>query len=250
MEEALRRLPGMKPLEPSDWLRVDDAFAGQMARRDALLIECPEAVLQLDAAARPAADELLKAILTDLRGRADYQFDGARVKRPDSVEISLSGDPLFVIGRLCQADFCILEKRGAEHVLTGAVLCFPASWTLSEKFMRPLTAIHDPVPEYSEDIARRVQRLFDAVRVGRPMWRANALFYSDPELHQPRRMSDRRVKPEGAAPYIRSERQSILRLPKTEAVIFSIHTYVLAQEDLSPAQTKALDESPLIHAGR
>jgi len=33
----------------------------------------------------------------------------------------------------------------------------------------------------------------------------------------------------GSAPYLRSERQSILRLPDTGAVVFSIHTYVVAR---------------------
>jgi hypothetical protein len=30
-------------------------------------------------------------------------------------------------------------------------------------------------------------------------------------------------------PYLRSERQCVLRLPKTRACVFSIHTYVLAR---------------------
>ena len=33
-------------------------------------------------------------------------------------------------------------------------MCFPAGWRLAEKAMRPLTAIHDPVPDYDADIAR------------------------------------------------------------------------------------------------
>ena len=132
-----------------------------------------------------------------------------------------------------QEDLCILQKCGDEHVLTGAVLCFPASWTLSEKFMRPLIGIHDPVAEYDARLATRVQRLFDGVQVGRPLWRFNALWYSDPALHQPRSSSARREAhsaEEGA--YLRSERQCILRLPRTNAVIFSIHSFVLKRADV------------------
>jgi hypothetical protein len=29
------RLPGLQPVAEGDWLRVDDAYAGQMAYRDA-----------------------------------------------------------------------------------------------------------------------------------------------------------------------------------------------------------------------
>ena len=59
--------------------------------------------------------------------------------------------------------------------------------------------------------------------------RMNQLWYADPELHQPRsEMTPRAIKdgPDGAG-YYRSERQCILRLPRTRAVVFTIHTYVL-----------------------
>ena len=35
---------------------------------------------------------------------------------------------------------------------------------------------------------------------------------------------------EGAGPYIRSERQTLCRLPKTGAVVFGIHTFVLRNQ--------------------
>ena len=37
----------------------------------------------------------------------------------------------------------------------------------------------------------------------------------------------------GEAPFLRSERQCILRLPQSGAVVFSIHTYVLARADVA-----------------
>ena len=64
-------------------------------------------------------------------------------------------DPLRTLGQIVQEDICLLQKRGDEHVLTGAVLCFPASWRLADKAGRPLIGIHDTVPEYDSDIARR-----------------------------------------------------------------------------------------------
>ena len=106
-------------------------------------------------------------------------------------------------------------------------MTFPASWRLAEKIGQPLTAIHDPVSEYTPDIARRVQRLFDGVQVGRPLWRYNQLWYHDPALFQPRSSMEPRSKPDSAARYFRTERQCVVRLPKTRAVVFSIHTWVL-----------------------
>lgn len=135
--------------------------------------------------------------------------------------------PLVTLSRLIQEDICILEKRGGEHVLTAALLCFPASWTLAEKIGKPLTRIHDPVPEYAAQIAVRVQRMFDGVRVGLPMWRANLLGYDDPALYQPQTEGAPRPVGNEVSVYERSERQTVLRLPKTGAVVFAIHTAVV-----------------------
>jgi hypothetical protein len=141
---------------------------------------------------------------------------------------------MATLGHLVQEDLCLMEKRGEEHHLTAAVLCFPASWRLSEKIGRPLTDIHVPVPEYDEGIAKRVQRLFDGVQVGRPLWRFNALRYAEPDLFQPRA----RREPDGAQarglPYLRSERQCVLRLPDTAACVFSIHTFVVRAAGSGP----------------
>ncbi|MDX5401988.1 MAG: DUF3445 domain-containing protein [Rhodobacterales bacterium] len=224
-----RPLPGIAPMDPADWVIVDDAYAGQMEERRKLLAERRDKVLALDPQARPAAQELLNAVLADLAARADHVVTEGQVQRPDGVTVTLDrDDPMGTLGHLVQQDLCIMERRGDEHVLTAAVLCFPASWTLEEKFMRPLTGIHVPVDSYDDSMARRVQRLFDGVQVGRPLWRFNALWYADPTLHQPRREADRRPE-RGAedARYLRTERQSLLRLPQTGAVVFGIHTSVL-----------------------
>ncbi|TMV44130.1 DUF3445 domain-containing protein, partial [Thioclava sp. BHET1] len=184
-----RRLPGIQPVEPGDWLRVDDAYAGQMAERIRLLGTRPGDVHALSPAALPAAQELLERILTEIETIPGFAREGDLVRRPDGGAVVIDrAAPLMTLGHLVQEDLCLLEKpEGAEeHVLTGAVVCFPARWTLAEKFMRPLIAIHRPVPSYDADIARRVQRLFDGVQAGRGLWRANSLLYSDPSLFSPR----------------------------------------------------------------
>jgi len=224
---APRSLPGIQPMQLEEWLIFDEAFAGQMGARDRLLSEARADVLAMDEMARPAAQELLDLVL----GLA-YKGAGGQVTRGDGVRVDIDrDDPLGTLGRLVQEDLCILQKIDDEHVLTGAVLCFPASWMLSEKFMAPLIGIHEPVAGYDAGIAARVQRLFDGVQPGRPLWRFNALWYDDPNLHQPRSANARRDEGEaGEAPYLRSERQCILRLPESLAVVFSIHTFVLPRD--------------------
>ena len=240
-EPRHRRLPGIQPLDPGDWLRVDDAFAGQMALRDRLIARTPGAVHALEPGAEPAAAELLALVLEHLGRDGRYQLGPRSVRRPDGVEVALDARrPLLTLGRLVQADLCLMEARGPEHVLTGAILCFPAGWSLDEKLGRPLTRIHGPVVDYDPGLAARVQRLFDGIQPGRPLWRANVLAYGDPALFAPRREAAPRPKPGGRADYIRSERQCLLRLPGTQAVVFSIHTAVVRRGALTPAQAAAL----------
>ncbi|WP_416368250.1 heme-dependent oxidative N-demethylase family protein [Tritonibacter mobilis] len=228
-----RPLPGIEPLAPEDWLRFDEGFAPQMQERTRLLRDHADAVLAMAPEAEPAAQELLDHVLAARYG-AGRQVQ--RITRPDGIEVALNrAAPMETLGHIAQQDFCILEKPegSTEHILTAAVLCFPASWTLSEKVMKPLLAIHAPVQDYDSGIARRVQRLFDGVQAGRPLWRFNALWYADPSLYQPRLEQDPRPTstPETRA-YLRSELQSIYRLPQTRAVVFSIHTQVLARADV------------------
>lgn len=245
LDPRLARLPGTLPLDPSDWLRRDEAYAGQMALRDLLIATRTPEVHALLPQARAAADELYQTVLARL-APLGFGLGPTSIRRPDGVEVALDPtQPLATLGRLVQEDLCLMEEGGphgypGEHVLTGAILCFPASWTLSEKIGRPLVRIHAPVPPYDDDIARRVQRLFDGIRPDRPLWRMNANPYMSPDLFHPRREADPRPKPRGPAPYLRSERQCLLRLPDTGAVVFSIHTYVVAMESLPEAARPGL----------
>lgn len=244
-----RRLPGILPVVGTDWLRVDEAFAGQIAHRSALIADRPTLVHAMDEAALPAAVELLDRVLRDLPGLG-YKVGLCEVVRPDDMTVSLDrAAPLMTLGHLCQNDFCLMEKRGSEHVLTGAILCFPASWTLAEKMLRPLTGIHGNVPVYDDSVAPRVQRLFDAIRPEQPLWRANALHYEDAELFHPRSEKEPRRKPQGLGGFIRSERQCFVKLPVSGAVVFSIHTYLIRDDSLTPDQATALREFPIHRAG-
>lgn len=229
---APERLPGIQPLPLAEWLAFDEAFAAQMAERARLVERARKRVIYLSDGARPAALELLDHVL-------QARYGGARdgqVTRPDGVEVAIDRDDVMgTLSRLVQQDLCLLERPegAAEHVLTGAVLCFPASWTLAQKAGKPLLAIHKPVRAYDAGLAARVQRLFDGVQVGRPLWRFNALWYADATLHQPRVEEDPRPTstPETQR-YLRSELQSLYRLPDSRAVVFGIHTRVLARRDV------------------
>ncbi|MGR3492405.1 MAG: heme-dependent oxidative N-demethylase family protein [Shimia sp.] len=219
-----RALPGVQPLAMGEWLWADDAYAPQMAERARLLRDHrPSVLARIDGTAAAEAElrDLVLAHAPFLTRRAPF------VRRPDGLSVTLTGDPLWDLGHLVQEDFVLLRKEGEEHVLAAALLCFPANWTLAQKLGKPLVRIHRPVGSYGTDVAKRVQRLFDGVKPGRPLWRSNHLRYANPALHQPElEGAGSHTDPNGG--YIRSERQSILRLPGSGYVVFSIHTTVVA----------------------
>ena len=238
-----RRLPGVMPVADDDWLRPDDAYAAQMALRDRLIAERQAAVHALLPGAAAAAAEVYDLVLARLAGVPGYRVGPVSVVRPDGVEVALdAGAPLVTLGRLVQEDLCLMQAEGAAYALTGAILCFPASWTLAQKIGRSLVRIHDGVAPYTDDIARRVQRMFEAIRPEQALWRMNYLTYDDFALHQPRLEGERRLPPQGHF-YVRCERQCFVRLPDSRAVVFSIHTYVVRAETLTEAELAALQEA-------
>ncbi len=236
MDPATARLPGVQPLAAEDgWLMRDDAFAGQMALRDRLVAERRGAVIAALPGSEGAVEALYVEVLYRLAADPGYKWGDGAVKRPDGVVVPLDpADRLGTLARLVQEDLCLMEPRGGEHVMTAAILCFPASWTLAEKIGRPLTGIHTPVAVYDAGMAARVQRLFDMVRPDRPLWRQNALVYADAALHQPRPEAAPRREKAAEGRYLRSEKQCLARLSSSDAVVFSIHTFVVPLSAIPP----------------
>lgn len=240
---ATRRLPGIQPVEGRDWLRVDEAYAGQMALRDRLIAGQPDIVHATLPQARPAAEELYATVLDWLRQEPGFTLSATHATRPDGVTVPLdTAQPLLTLGRLIQQDLCLMESNGIEYDLTAAILCFPASWTLAQKIGRPMTGIHQPVEIYDEALAARVHRLLSAIRPEQALWRMNFFTYDDFMLHHPRVEGDWRKQPTGKS-YVRCERQTLLRLPKTQAVLFAIHTIVVDANQLNPEDYAALREA-------
>lgn len=218
-------LPRMRPVAGS-WIKVDEAYCGQIAERRRLLDDQPSDVLA-PIHETPVAEALHRALRAAFHSHGSFDVSGETVSCPDGREGPLRiGTVLQDAAALCQEDLCVLQRGDAGYVLIAALLCFPASWTLREKLGRPLSAIHQPVDAYDAQIARRVDRLFDGVREGQPLWRANALAYEDPALFQPRPEADPRPVGGPTSRFLRSERQTILRL-SPDLVLFAIHTSVV-----------------------
>ncbi len=237
---AQERVPGMLPTTLQEWLCCDDAYDAQMALRDDLIATRRDAVIAMLPEARAAVKDCFNLLIPLIAAQPGFAISGSRIQRPDGTVVARDlNDPLGTLGRLVQEDLCILIPGAAGtagRVLGAAVLCFPSNWMLAEKLGRGVEAIHSPVPEYTADLSKRVNRLLDAVAVDRPLWRVNGMPTGTPELFLPK--SERIPHPTRPKQpkYFRSERQTLVRLPNTKAVVFSIHTTLVAHETYCAAR--------------
>ena len=227
---------GIKALDLQAWIEVDELFVDQLAERRRLLAERRAEVLAGLPESRAGQEELLALLLDHLTARFPdhYRRHGGRIKNRATGESfdleAWAGAPLELAGRLVQEDLCLMQRGEAGYRLVAAVLCFPAHWRLADKLGRPLQAIHDPVPGFGERLAAPVDRFFASIQVERPVWRVNWSLVDTPTLFLP---PEHRGRPRpiaaaraGEELWLRVERQTLRRLPRTGDVVFGIHTCV------------------------
>ena len=242
MSPVTKMMPGIQPLGSEPFFLLDDVFNKQMRYKDTLINKKRSKVYFNDLKDDSVVNELLSFVVSRTRENLAYKITKKMVRRPDGVVINLNkDDPLIAAARLVQEDLLILENTGGEHILRAAVLCFPASWMLSEKANKTLTNIHGPVRNYDNVIAPRIERMFSNLRPEIPIWRANYLFYKSHELHQPVSEKEEKGNPHKIqASYMRVERQTLLKLAVSKRIVFSIHTFVVPYVELSPEQRASL----------
>ncbi len=134
--------------------------------------------------------------------------------------------PLVAAGRLVQDDLCLMIHRDGAWHLDGGVLCFPTMWDLRDRLGLPTPKVHERVAHYDE-IEHRVDHFFDRLPPDRVVWRRNFSVKPYPHLHLPVVSSElpsaaRSIGHDGSPYWIRTERQTLRRLPGLPAIVFSI----------------------------
>ncbi|HET9089161.1 MAG TPA: DUF3445 domain-containing protein [Acidimicrobiales bacterium] len=229
---------GLRPLAPEHWLEVDANRDAELARKYELLARERSTVLALTGEGEDACTELLEEVTASLR----------RYHPGVVVELDEFEHPLVAASRLVQEDLCVLE-RDDEWRLVAACVCFPSRWNLAEKIGTSLDAIHSPVPGYDESLAAPTRKVFDRLEPDKSFWRLNWTLLDNADLFQP----GARVPGESAPEdwFFRVERQTIRRLARSRAVVFTIRTYVsalsslLGDEEFTENLLRALRGAPL-----
>lgn len=224
---------GTRAVAEVDWFVADEHRAHELALRRRLVDEAGEHVVAIEPGSEPACAEA--AALVDAWIAADRP--AWRAEAPGRAD----DPPLVRAGLAVQDDLCVMERDEHGWRFTAGVVCFPSYWRLADKIGRHQEAVHGPVPHYADDVADRVNRFFDRLPPGRIVGRRNWGFVAHPLLFIPGR--DELVQPESFALdhlWMRSERQTLRRLPDTGAVLFTIRA------QLAPAA--AIEQHPDVAA--
>ena len=217
-----RMAMGLRPLEMARWLEIDARRDEELALKSRLLREVPETVV----ATQPAGD----APSAELYGEVLAWLDAYGAPSRD-VAPGVQDHPVVAAARLVQEDLCVLVRDDLWR-LRAACVCFPSRWSLATKIGRGLDEIHAPVPGYRETLASATTGLFDRLSVDRPFWRLNWTVLDDPSLFQPE--PAREATGEDVTQWhFRVERQTIRRLRRTGAIVFTIRSYVSPVAELA-----------------
>ena len=237
-----RMAMGLVARSPDDLVEFDDRYPQDLAERRHLLATRHAYVFATTPGSEPARAETL-AHLADLLPRRHPSWftrtGGVIRNHLTSEEWSLTPDqdPLEVAGRLVQEDFCLIDTSGPAPVLAAAILCAPSRWRLSEKIGQPLADVHGAVPLYADRLSAPVDRFMRNIRAGKLAERLNWSVVDNGALFQQSGKHNTALNASITADnaparlFLRVERQALIRLPQTGAVLFAIrvHSYPLTR---------------------
>ena len=147
-------------------------------------------------------------------------------------------------------DVCLLTRREGEEVyrLAGAAVAFPTDWRPADKIGLPLVALHKPIHGYAAQLATGVDHFMAKLKPGAIYGRCNWFVSPTDALRwvgEPPERGFAHVTADNAGDtlYVRSERQTLRKLPETGAIVFTIGVYVAPLGSLSPGNIARLAEA-------
>jgi hypothetical protein len=225
-------------------------YRQQLAEKATILAEDPRYYCQTPPTSDAASWEALELLLPNMARHYPEHFalerDGTHWHWTNRLLATTStftwGDattlpyaPLDWLGRQVQEDLLLMDATVPGVPLIAGQLCFGAGWCLDEKLGQSFLAIHDPVPGFSAGrVGRSADLLMQRARAEAPTGRIGWSFVSDGTLNHAPRLSEQwragaatiDATNAGERCYLRLERQTFSRLPRTGTLLFTIHTYV------------------------
>lgn len=212
---------GLKPIAEADWFEGGEADPA--ARKGRLLAAHREVVWGECPGSRPAQDEVLALVEAAVGG-----------------PLAWGDSPPLLAAAMAVADDLVLMEKGEDGWAVSAIsLCAPSFFSVSDVLGRALGDIHQPVTGFSERFLSRVVRIFDGLRPDLILERRNWSlansgqgFMPDPA---PMRAQIADIDPSeaGRELFVRVERQTLRRLPRTGGALFTIRVWLHPLDDLA-----------------
>ncbi|KAL6903923.1 hypothetical protein GGI43DRAFT_306737 [Trichoderma evansii] len=254
----------LKADTPSELITVDTDYLNRVSLRRQIISQHGELVHACLPAGAEAVRELYQLLLQDyLPSRFPTMFQlqdqGRRFKNlvtGQTFPTAVPEDPaaaLRTIAETVEEDMFLLVGEPEGHRAVAFQCCFPSGFDPSSKVGKLLKEIHSPVPSYDK-IGPSMERFFSKIEVGKNVKRTNWGIQTDGDLfHYERHDGPANDAPKPAEAetdmskaYARVELQTLSRLPKTRAVLFSFKTYLyslreLREEGLGPQVADAIE---------
>ncbi|PKA41694.1 hypothetical protein CWR43_20265 [Rhizobium sullae] len=226
---------GLMPLDIGRWIEPDADLPRYLGEKQHLLEAHRDEIFVAEEDTETAQQECLDLLVNYLCEAypALYRRIGNLVevagKPVDVWEPSLP--PLLKAGSLIADDVVIMRRKDDGWHLVAGYVAFPSSWSLKEKFGRPMQAIHADVPGFGEGTrnATLITRIFDSLQTAQPVERMNWSVNATGDLFLPASKHSR--PPQAAAftlaeRFARVERQTLRKLPGSGDIVFTIRVYV------------------------
>ncbi|GAA5922917.1 hypothetical protein JCM3775_006185 [Rhodotorula graminis] len=170
-------------------------------------------------------------------------------------------NPMRVVGHLLQDDLAVMvEDENGEYRFQAGSICTAGFWRLKDKIGLTLDDIHfkGAVPNYADKYQKSMNRFFSNLREDKLVERNNYFFQVDEHLSWSEKTNGTEaifdhftkgpqadlvdkarevVHPTAATSasdvWFRTERQTLRRLPKTRAILFTVRTYLIPVTQLA-----------------
>lgn len=223
VDGAFRWRLGARPLDLHDWIELGpDAEGphGWIAQKDEVMAAHPSTAFAALPGIEPECTEIAEVLVTHLQDRWPERYD--------AVTLDPGLHPLDAAARLVPEDLVVMVERDGELVFGGGSVCFPNRWDLRSKVGASMAAVHAPVARLNEQLDEAIDGFFDRLRPDRSFWRLGWGILDTADGYTP---LDGTAAPRPEHPtlddlHVRVERETLRRFPRTDAILFTIRTYV------------------------
>jgi dimethylamine monooxygenase subunit A len=234
---------------------IDEHYVAECRERETCLATTTDRYLALPHML-PAQWDVLELIMTNLSRDYPEHFSLIRngnrwqwINRPLELDDTFTfGDPqtlpcepLEYIARQAQGDWCVLDQRNGDLWLDAGMVTTQADWSLNFDLGMNFREWHGPVPLAPElGVFDRALKLLMNLQLGSPVRRLNWTMTINPRLDtSPERYPlwgpDRgsvTLDNAGELAHLRVELQALWRLPRSNAIVFSIRCFLINLDEL------------------